>query len=139
MAVRTSEDSIVFACYSRACAPPPTGRGGSVRGGRKGGSVIRKSGGGDSSTTKSVARAGAKALSARFGTKRRGAADKGNTSSTVKKADKNRPGGVGGSSVGRSASVSRARAAIKADKPKITAANKRKAALDKAKRKGAFA
>jgi hypothetical protein len=103
MTLSTTEGSIVFACYSRACAPPPVGRGGSTKGGRKGGSVIRKSGGGDSSTTKSVARAGAKALSARFGTKRQGSADRGNTSTSVKRADKNRPGGVGGSSVGKAA------------------------------------
>lgn len=135
MAVSTTEDSIVFACYSKSCAPPPAGKGGSIKGGRAGGGVIRKSGGGDSSHTKSVARAGAKALSARFGTKRQGTKDTGNKSTTVAKAPaaakiakakstwvwthpqkkykasvarlareataKNRPGGVGGSSVGK--------------------------------------
>lgn len=78
MALSTIVDSIVFACYSRSCAPPPVGKGGSVRGGGVGGRVIRPSGGGDSSTTRSVPRAGARVLSRKFGTRNRGATDQGN-------------------------------------------------------------
>lgn len=94
--------SEVFACYSRACAPPPVGKGGSGKGGRKG----------------ALARAAASKMVA--GTKIKIAADKAAAKSYGTKTSK------GGPSASKQSAESKARAARGKSKANDWASGKQK-------------